>query len=206
MATIQRLGRNSAASTMARSSAGKAIIRSVKRISTVAMKPRKNPAVTPTSAPMATASPLATMPMTRDVRAPQMRRERRSRPSRSVPSRNVAFGGSGAPSSVSPSKNLLGGIVRRDQRRRRGRERDEHDHSQAEGRERAADQTGEDAGGRRAGLESARRGSDRGVTVIARGVFRMRRSWRKRSACPWPGRQCPPQSGGRRSGACTAQL
>jgi hypothetical protein len=69
-ATIQRLGWNRAASTMARSSAGKAIIRSVKRMSTVAAQPRKKPATMPTSAPMNTAMPLATMPMTSDVRAP----------------------------------------------------------------------------------------------------------------------------------------
>ena len=54
-ATIHRLGRKSAASTMARSSAGNATIRSVKRISAAPMKPRKNPAVMPTSAPIATA-------------------------------------------------------------------------------------------------------------------------------------------------------
>ena len=69
-ATIHRLGRKIAASTMARSSAGNAIIRSVKRISAPPTKPRKNPAVTPTSAPIITAMPLATMPMTSDVRAP----------------------------------------------------------------------------------------------------------------------------------------
>ena len=40
-ATIQRLGWKIAASTMASSSAGKAIIRSVKRISTVPIQPRK---------------------------------------------------------------------------------------------------------------------------------------------------------------------
>ncbi len=41
IATIHRLGRSSAASTMASSSAGNAIIRSVKRISTLPTKPRK---------------------------------------------------------------------------------------------------------------------------------------------------------------------
>jgi len=69
-ATIQRLGRKIAASTIARSSAGKAAMRSVKRISTAPIAPPKKPAVTPIKAPMATATPLATIPMTRDVRAP----------------------------------------------------------------------------------------------------------------------------------------
>jgi len=69
-ATIQSEGRNIAASTMARSSAGNAIIRSVKRISTVAIQPRKKPATIPMKAPSATATPFATTPITSDVRAP----------------------------------------------------------------------------------------------------------------------------------------
>ena len=70
IATIQRLGWNIAASTMARSSAGNAAIRSVKRISTAPINPPKKPAVMPISAPIATATPLATMPMISEVRAP----------------------------------------------------------------------------------------------------------------------------------------
>ena len=69
-ATIHRLGWKIAASTMASSSAGKAIIRSVKPMSAAPTQPRKNPAVTPTSAPISTAAPLATIPITSEVRAP----------------------------------------------------------------------------------------------------------------------------------------
>ena len=69
-ATIHRLGRKIAASTIARRRAGNAAIRSVKRISTEPMKRPKKPAVMPIAAPMATAAPLATMPMTSEVRAP----------------------------------------------------------------------------------------------------------------------------------------
>jgi hypothetical protein len=59
--------------------------------------------VTPTSVPTRSATPLATMPMISEVRAPKRMRVSRSRPSRSVPSQKLAFGGKGAPSSVSPS-------------------------------------------------------------------------------------------------------
>ena len=69
-ATIHRLGWNSAASTMASSSAGNAIIRSVKRMSTPPTMPPKKPAVIPTRAPIATAMPLATTPTMSEVRAP----------------------------------------------------------------------------------------------------------------------------------------
>ena len=48
---------------MARSSAGNAIIRSVKRIRIIAIQPRKKPATMPTSAPIVTAMPFATMPI-----------------------------------------------------------------------------------------------------------------------------------------------
>ena len=70
IATIHRLGDSTAARQIARSSAGNAIIRSVKRIRTAPIQPRKKPAVTPTRVPMISATPLATMPMIRDVRAP----------------------------------------------------------------------------------------------------------------------------------------
>ena len=63
----------------------------------------------PTSMPIATATPLATRPMTSDVRAPNSRRDRRSRPSVSVPSQYFGPGGSGAPSSDRPSNGWSSG-------------------------------------------------------------------------------------------------
>jgi tRNA-dihydrouridine synthase B len=59
-----------AARQIASRSAGKAIIRSVKRIRMPPIQPRKNPAVMPTSVPMTSASPLATTPMISEVCAP----------------------------------------------------------------------------------------------------------------------------------------
>ncbi|CRO75047.1 hypothetical protein PAERUG_P18_London_17_VIM_2_04_10_01612 [Pseudomonas aeruginosa] len=69
-ATIHTLGWKIAASAIASSSAGKAIIRSVKRISTLPSQPRTKPAVSPTRVPISTARPLATRPMKSEVRAP----------------------------------------------------------------------------------------------------------------------------------------
>ena len=69
-ATIQSDGWKIAARQIASSRAGKAIIRSVKRISMAPIQPWKNPAVSPTTVPITSAIPFAATPMTRDVRAP----------------------------------------------------------------------------------------------------------------------------------------
>jgi hypothetical protein len=58
---------------------------------------------------MSTAAPFATTPITRDVWAPHITRENKSRPSRSVPNQYLVLGGVGAPSSVSPSKKVSSG-------------------------------------------------------------------------------------------------
>ena len=70
MATIQSDGRKIAASAMASSRAGKAIIRSVARMMIVPVQPRRYPARMPSVVPVMTATPFAAMPMMREVRAP----------------------------------------------------------------------------------------------------------------------------------------
>ena len=69
-ATIHRLGWKIAASTMASSSAGNAIIRSVKRMRIAPTQPRKIAGGDADQRPDRTAMPLATIPMTSEVRAP----------------------------------------------------------------------------------------------------------------------------------------
>ncbi len=69
-ATIHSDGWKMAARQIASKSAGKAIIRSVKRIRTAPIQPRKKPAVMPTSVPINRARPFATTPMTSEVCAP----------------------------------------------------------------------------------------------------------------------------------------
>ena len=69
-ATIHSDGWKIAASTIASSSAGKAIIRSVKRIITAPSQPPTKPATTPKKVPISTAAPLATTPMISEVWAP----------------------------------------------------------------------------------------------------------------------------------------
>ena len=67
---IQRLGFRMATSAMASSRVGKAIMMSVKRMSSVSTQPPKKPASAPTRVPMATASKLASTPTIRLTRAP----------------------------------------------------------------------------------------------------------------------------------------
>ena len=69
-ATIHSEGWKIAARQIASSSAGKAIIRSVKRISTAPTQPLRQPAVTPTAVPIRIDSPFATTPMISEVCAP----------------------------------------------------------------------------------------------------------------------------------------
>ena len=84
---------------MAISSCGTASITSAKRESAVSTQPPKNPAVSPTMRPIATAIPEATTPTVSEVRAPYIVRTNRSRPAASAPNQNCAFGPLGTPNS-----------------------------------------------------------------------------------------------------------
>ncbi len=108
-ATISREGLKMAASTIASSNAGKAIMRSVMRIRTPPIQPPKYPAVIPTVAPSTMAMPLASTPMMRDVWVPRIRGENRSLPRRSVPSQKREGGRKGPPSGLNPSNIWLFG-------------------------------------------------------------------------------------------------
>ena len=143
--TIQRLGWKSAASTIARRNAGKAVIRSVKRMSTLPTTPAKKSAVTPISGSDCDG----------DARSRRTRRSarccrqrgaatRRSRPRRSVPRRKWPPGGSGAPRGQAVEE-LRRGIIGCDQRRKH-RRRDDHnyDYEPEEG-ERPSDDIGNDS-------------------------------------------------------------
>ena len=61
------------------------------------MMPPKKPASRPTTSPMKSASPEATMPTKSEVRAPYIVRTKRSRPAESAPNQNELFGPSGTP-------------------------------------------------------------------------------------------------------------
>ncbi len=82
-----------AARTMARGRNGMTRNQSSKAIRTRSVRPPTKPAVTPTAEPMTTATIVATTPMKRLIRAPQMSWARTLRPISSVPSGNSALGG-----------------------------------------------------------------------------------------------------------------
>ena len=67
---IHMLGLRMATSVIASSSVGKAIITSVKRISTLSKRPPKKPATEPMTVPRATASELASTPTSKLTCAP----------------------------------------------------------------------------------------------------------------------------------------
>ena len=82
-----------AARTMARGRNGMTRNKSSKAISTRSVRPPTKPAVTPTAEPMTTATIVATTPMKRLIRAPQMSWASTLRPISSVPRGNSALGG-----------------------------------------------------------------------------------------------------------------
>ena len=80
-----RLGPKAAARAKARMSDGKDRMTSMKRMMTLSVLPPKYPDVAPMSAPVIPATEMTRRPMDSEMRAPNMTREKMSRPSSSVP-------------------------------------------------------------------------------------------------------------------------
>ena len=76
---------------------GTASSTSAMRESSVSIQPPKKPAISPTTRPIRTASPEATMPTKSEMRAPYIVRTKRSRPARVGAEPELEFGPFGTP-------------------------------------------------------------------------------------------------------------